>query len=556
MKKKITFGILCNGYVFEAWEASCINHLLNHPQIELKLLVVSMSDHVKKHSIIQKIGHYPYRNFLYRVYKRYWLKAKSYDQISFEEKFKNIPVLTCATIKKGKFNAYFKPEDITNIKAHQLDFMLRFGFNIIKGEILESCTYGIWSFHHADNDFIRGGPMGFWEIFFRRNTTAAVLQQLNNNLDQGKILRKGYLKTIDHSYAENIDQLTEMASIWPLQVCIDLLNAIEVFEAATVAATKAKLFKFPANWRLIYFMFILLGNKLKFHFKQLFMSESWQIARYENSLEDMNHSTTLKPTYTSPSNSEIYFADPFIWPNSNIKKLLFEYFSYQENCGKIAWSNFDGSEFKLLDFGVNSHLSYPFCFTFQNEVYCIPEQAEANCVSLYKIDEKGAVIKWKNLIENFAGRDTTLIFYDQKWWLFCTKANYFENAALFIFYSENLETPFVPHQNNPVKVDIQNARPAGSFFMKNNSLFRPAQNSAAHYGHKVNINKIITLNSLEFKEEIIDIVEPRLFGNYTGIHHISSQEGNTVVDLKQTKFSLHNFSNQMKRKLKRILKQN
>jgi hypothetical protein len=77
-----------------------------------------------------------------------------------------------------------------------------------------------------------------------------------------------------------------------------------------------------------------------------------------------------------------------------------------------------------------------------------------------------------------------------------------------------------------------------------------------HYGHKVNINKIITLNASEFKEEIIDIIDPKQFGNYTGIHHISSQEGNTVVDLKQTKFSLHNFSNQIKRKLKRILKQN
>ncbi len=276
------FGILCNSFEFEAWEVACIDNLLRHPQIELKLLVMNHQETLTKPTFIQKLKKYPYRNFLYRAYKRYKLKAASYKRISMESRLKDIDILNCSTIKLGKYSAYFSEQDIAAIKSHNLDFMLRFGFNIIKGEILKSCTYGIWSFHHADSDFIRGGPIGFWEIYLRKNTTAAVLQQLNEKLDQGKILRKGYLKTIDHSYAENIDQLTEMAAIWPLQVCIDLMNGHNVIEKAPLTIKKAKLFKYPDNWRFFHFIFILFQNKIKFHFAQLFRSESWQIARFEH----------------------------------------------------------------------------------------------------------------------------------------------------------------------------------------------------------------------------------------------------------------------------------
>ena len=554
MSKKITFGILCNSLVFEAWEAACIDNLLNHPNIELKVLVMNDQVDSVKQSFFKKLKNYPYRNFFYRAYKRFWLKAASYQLVSFENKLKDVPILRCTTIRKGKYSSNFNDQDVASIKLLELDFLLRFGFNIIGGEILKSCTYGIWSFHHADNDFIRGGPIGFWEIYLKRNTTAAVLQQLNNQLDQGKILRKGYLKTIDHSYTENIDKLTAMAAVWPLQVCIDLMNNQDIIAKAPFALHKANLYKFPSNWRFMHFIFILFKNKLKFHFQELFLAETWQIARYEQEIDGIKKTTLPKASFLSDSKAENYCADPFLWPNSNVKKLLFERFSYQENKGKIAMLDYDGKNLKTIDFGINGHLSYPFLFEYNAQVYCIPEQADEGKVTLYKINEDGLVIKDLDLIENFAARDASIVFYNQKWWLFCTKANYFENAALFIFYANSLQEKFVAHQNNPVKVDVQNARPAGSFFLKDNFLLRPAQNSAKHYGHKVNINKIIKLSEFEFEEEIVAIIEPETFGNYIGIHHISSQQGQTVIDLKQTKFSKSNFNHQFKRKIRKKLK--
>ena len=48
------------------------------------------------------------------------------------------------------------------IKSKNLDILFRRDFRILKGEILNSARFGIWSFHHGDNDHFRGLPPGFW----------------------------------------------------------------------------------------------------------------------------------------------------------------------------------------------------------------------------------------------------------------------------------------------------------------------------------------------------------------------------------------------------------
>ena len=57
-----------------------------------------------------------------------------------------------------KFVHRFPPESLEAIRAKDLDVLIRFGFNILKGDILRSARYGVWSYHHGDNEFFRGGP--------------------------------------------------------------------------------------------------------------------------------------------------------------------------------------------------------------------------------------------------------------------------------------------------------------------------------------------------------------------------------------------------------------
>ena len=60
----------------------------------------------------------------------------------------------------------FPPEAVERIRAADLDVLLRFGFNIIRGEIQETAqSYGVWSYHHGDNREYRGQPDFFWEMY-------------------------------------------------------------------------------------------------------------------------------------------------------------------------------------------------------------------------------------------------------------------------------------------------------------------------------------------------------------------------------------------------------
>jgi hypothetical protein len=552
MKNKLSFGILCKNYAFEQWEADCIRVLIQHHLIELKILIFDARSDTQKLTLSQKLKQYPYKNFLYRAYKRFFLKAKAYQIVSLENELHAIPFIKCKTVRKGKHSDYFEEQDIAHIQSLGLDFLLRFGFNIIKGDILKSTQYGVWSFHHADNNFIRGGPVGFWEIFLKRNTSAAVLQQLNEKIDQGKILRKGYLKTVDHSFAQQIDQLMSMSATWPLQVCIEMLNGVCINEYKTNEQAVGRLYKYPTNAQFIYFTGKLFINKIRFHAKQLFLAESWQIVLLEGTLDDVVAGKKLSLKKLGKSTREQYVADPFFIPNQSPQKVLFESFAYCEKIGKIGIMDLQEQKVSFIDFGDQIHRSYPFTLWHEGACYCMPEQADSGKATLYRLDAQGEITERHDLILSFAARDSTLVFHQNKWWLFCTAAGDFENASLYIFHSNHLLGPYFPHANNPVKIDVRNARPAGNLFIKNGDLYRPAQSSASHYGHHLCINRITCLNEISFKEELVTSIDAVSFGKYVGIHHISAAQDQVLIDLKQSRFSWYNFIYECKRKLRKL----
>ena len=78
------------------------------------------------------------------------------------------------------------------------------GSGIIKGDILNSTKYGILSFHHADNDINRGGPAGFWEVYLNQSESGFIIQKLNEVLDGGYVLKKGFFQTKPFFYLNQI----------------------------------------------------------------------------------------------------------------------------------------------------------------------------------------------------------------------------------------------------------------------------------------------------------------------------------------------------------------
>jgi hypothetical protein len=169
-------------------------------------------------------------------------------------------------------------------------------------------------------------------------------------------------------------------------------------------------------------------------------------------------------------------------------------------------------------------------------LYMLPETSAAKKVDLYRCTSFPWEWEWtKTLIEGKALVDATLLFYNEKWWLFACRYDADEltyNDRLCIYYTNDLLSgDWMAHAQNPVVTDVSNCRPAGNFIYRDGIWYRPAQNNASRqYGYGVKINKLLVLNETEYKEEEVASLGPVQYREFVAIHTFNQHEGLTVFD--------------------------
>jgi hypothetical protein len=188
------------------------------------------------------------------------------------------------------------------------------------------------------------------------------------------------------------------------------------------------------------------------------------------------------------------------------------------------------------------HASYPYLLQHESEIYCIPETGSAREIGLYKA--KAFPFHWSkvaNLVSDFPGVDSSVFEHQGRWWLTCATREAGDN--LFIWHSTDLYGPWEAHAANPVKTDISSSRPAGTPFMHDGFLFRPAQDCSRTYGGRVIINRVTKLTTTEFAEEPAAVVEASREWPYPDGTHTLSAAGNwTVIDGRRFIFDRSRFS--------------
>ena len=552
-QKKLTFGILCNGLHLHKWEWQAVQHLMEHPDIELVMVVVNDNPE-EKPGLLQKLKNYPFHQLIFRLFYKYFVKITAFEQIDISAISKKVKTIYCRTSKKG-YSEYFSDEDVNQIQQQQPDLLLRFGFSILKGKILTAAKYGIWSFHHDDEQKYRGGPAGVWEILKNDPVNGAILQRITGKLDAGIILKKGWFKTINHSYAGNYDQLLFQTAKWPLQVCKDILSGnAEYFDAAP-SSSKAPIYRVPSNIRSIYFIFKLLWNKLRFHYNELFKSEEWNIAVVNKPISKIV-STEIDITevdWAPAPAKNTFLADPFGYADNNLLYVYSEEYFFQTKKAKISRITYSNKGFSQPETTLEKpyHLSYPYLFRYGSDSYCVPENFQNRSVDLYKLDADGKPVFVKHLLEDFEAVDPTFFQHNGRWWLFCTDGN-LADTNLFAFYADDPLSEFQPHHNNPIKTDVCSARPAGTPFTTDGKLYRPSQNCSITYGGSVVLSEIIELTPDKFVEVALKEHFP-IKGRYNkGLHTMSVAGNYTLIDGKRYIFNFEHFRYQLQRKFNKV----
>ena len=535
MGKTIRFGIMCNGTQIHKWQAEAIARLMALEGVSPELVMVDdSSSNTSTSSLV--LRYLKASQFLWNAYlfitRR---KFKATRKVNLSEVANGVKTIQCKIIRKGKFSEYFHPDDIKAIRDTNLDFILRFGFGIIRGEILQAAKYGVWSFHHDDEEKYRGGPPCFWEIYSNDKVTGAVLQKLTDKLDGGVILKKGFLKT-NTSYIRNRDQMYFESAKWPAMLCIDILNDnLKVFDK-TPSLTTAKIFKAPNNWQLLKFLAKTLYYRFIAVVKQHFFVDYWNIgiskAHISRFLEDKKPEVDWFPLKTKKK----FHADPFALPDTRDPdkiNVVFETFEYKKRKGIIDFSCYEQGFSKpttLIE--EPEHLSYPFLFVENEQISLIPECFEANAV--YRYTAEAFPFEWSRrqlLMDGFPGVDNTIIKRDDLYWMFTSDKRDDVQYNLYLFYSDSISGQWTPHPKNPVKTDIRSARSAGSPFEHQNELYRPGMDYSEKVEGRIVINKIVTLSTTEFEETPIKMVDPYSGSSFPDkIHTLCSAGNYTVID--------------------------
>ena len=213
-RSKLRIGLLLGDYNISAWSFKMIENIAASSYAEIVLVI--MNDNKKAESNTTPLS--KLRNnrgrLMYLMVRRVLeilysglIERKTYlpdatKRVNCEALLGNIPTLKVKTVQT-KRSDYFQDGDIKTIREHNLDILVRCGFGILRGAILGSAKYGIWSYHHGDNRINRGGPSGFWESMENWNETGSILHILTEDLDNGKVLYRSYTRTANMSVKDN-----------------------------------------------------------------------------------------------------------------------------------------------------------------------------------------------------------------------------------------------------------------------------------------------------------------------------------------------------------------
>ena len=232
-----------------------------------------------------------------------------------------------------------------------------------------------------------------------------------------------------------------------------------------------------------------------------------------------------------------FWADPFVWVHKGKYFIFVEELLYVTGRGRIACITLD-EQMKPISNRVvlerTYHLSYPFLFEYENQLYMLPETKKNSTIELYQctsFPKEWVLIK--TLMSDISAVDSTLLEANGKWWLF-TNISDRKNSdlnALYLYYAGHpISNQWTPHPQNPIITDIKFTRPAGRIFLQNGNLIRPSQDCSRRYGYAINFSRITSLTEFNYEETYEWTIMPPKRTNILAAHTWNENEGLHVTD--------------------------
>lgn len=233
-----------------------------------------------------------------------------------------------------------------------------------------------------------------------------------------------------------------------------------------------------------------------------------------------------------------FWADPFVWHHEGRDVIFLEEFDLQTQRAHLAVLEI-GEQGQLHPLGEclreDFHLSFPFVFTFEGQLYMCPEVSAARQIRVYRCDE--FPLRWslaQVLMEGVSAADTLLLPHEGRWWMFTnidSSGGQEHNTELHLFWADSpLSTYWTPHPVNPVITDAGHARNGGLVRPAEGEIYRVSQTQRfGVYGAGLSVNAVRELAPLAYREQALASFQPPPHDG-CGAHHLSSNGRWTVSD--------------------------
>jgi hypothetical protein len=184
------------------------------------------------------------------------------------------------------------------------------------------------------------------------------------------------------------------------------------------------------------------------------------------------------------------------------------------------------------------HLSYPYVFEADGEVWMAPEAHRSGACTLYRAaafpDAWTPVVR---LELDTPAIDPTVFRHEGLWWLAYAPSGpqSSKQGRLHLAFAETLTGRWRTHPGNPVRIERKSSRPGGTPFVQDGVLTLPVQDCSRTYGGAIRLLRIAQLTPERFAAEAGEpIGPPASAAPYVdGLHTLSACGDFTLIDVKR-----------------------
>ena len=404
----------------------------------------------------------------------------------------------------------YPDQDINKIRSLNLDLIIRGNVaGTFQGKILGAANKGVISLHHGDNRWHRGGPPAFWEVYFRKPSTGFVIELLTEGLDGRSVIFRGACLTC-RSSVENISQIYSESNPYLAKLILEYAASSHLPSPEEPIPCGEPILALPSSWQsMAYFL------RTGYIFLSLIVTrivlrkyERWSVAFLPGPWRQANLGEGIQ--IKNPPNH--FFADPFVVKSDKRTVCYVEDYDYGKERGCVtAIEIFDNESYQILGPVIEEpfHMSFPFIFEYDNDLYMIPETSQSKAIRLYKCAQ--FPLEWvyqKDILSNVSAVDSMMFEHEGKWWLLTNmilNENGIHSFQLFAFHSPHpLSEKWIAHERNPLVFDSEIGRNGGILDVDGKSPIRVRQKQGFNsYGSSLTLAEIVDLTTSSYREQEI-----------------------------------------------------